>query len=197
MKIINAQYDKSVAGFSDRMQPGYNEICFIGRSNVGKSSMINKLVTQKVARTSSTPGATKMINIYKILCKFDKERRTLIFSDFPGFGYSKVSKKIYQGWQGMIEGYIRENRYIKRLIWVYDVRRDFDETDRNVIEWIDRTGLDFTMVITKIDKVSKNVMLAKKKLFEKNFGNDKVFLFSSKDGYGMDKLLSHIHDVST
>jgi GTP-binding protein len=195
MKILNAQYIKSVAGFEDRMQLEQPEICFIGRSNVGKSSMINKLVMQKVARTSSTPGATRMINIYKIQYEFDKERKSLIFSDFPGFGYAKVSKKTYQGWQGMIEGYINKNRFIKRLIWVYDVRRDIDEIDGNVIDWIGRTRLDFTMAITKIDKVSKNDMSAKKRLFEHNFGNDNVFLFSSRDGYGRDELLRHILSI--
>jgi GTP-binding protein len=195
MKIINSQYIKSVAGFEGRTQLEYPEICFIGRSNVGKSSMINKLLMQKVARTSSTPGATRLINIYQIQYEFDKERKFIIFSDFPGFGYAKVSKKTYQGWQGMIEGYINKNRYIKRLIWVYDVRRNIDEIDSNVIEWISRTGLDFTMAITKIDKVNKNDMSAKKKLFENNFGEDRVFLFSSKDGYGRDKLIDHIRGV--
>jgi GTP-binding protein len=197
MKILNAQYVKSVAGFDDRIGMEYPEICFIGRSNVGKSSMINKLVMQKIARTSSTPGATKMINIYKIFCEFDKERKPLIFSDFPGFGYSKVSKKTYQGWQGMIEGYIRENKYIKRLIWVYDVRREMDAIDDNVIKWIDRTGLDFTLVITKVDKVSKNDIAKKNRLFEQYFGKNKVFFFSSKDGYGRDKLLLHIQDIAS
>ncbi|MCX5807562.1 MAG: ribosome biogenesis GTP-binding protein YihA/YsxC [Proteobacteria bacterium] len=195
MRILSAQYIKSVNGFEDRAQLEHPEICFIGRSNVGKSSMINKLLMQKIARTSSTPGATKLINIYKIHCELDKKRILLIFSDFPGFGYSKVSKKTYQGWQSMIDGYISKNRFIKRLIWVYDVRRDLDETDSNVIEWISRTGLDFTMVITKIDKVSKNDVLIKKRLFEQNFGNDKVFVFSSKDGYGRNELLHHISDV--
>jgi len=150
---------------------------------------------QKIARTSSTPGATRLINIYKIHCEFGKERKSLIFSDFPGFGYSKVSKKIYQGWQGMIDGYIRKNRFIKRLIWAYDVRRDLDEIDNNVIEWIGLTGLDFTLVITKIDKVSKNDVLMKKRLFEHNFGNERVFVFSSKDGYGRDELLNHISNT--
>ncbi|MCX5811492.1 MAG: ribosome biogenesis GTP-binding protein YihA/YsxC [Proteobacteria bacterium] len=195
MRILSAQYIKSIVKFEETKQLEYPEICFIGRSNVGKSSMINKLVMQKIARTSSTPGATKMVNIYKIHCEVDKERKLLIFSDFPGFGYSKVSKKTYQGWQGMIEGYIRENQYIKRLIWVYDVRREMDEIDSNVIKWIGRTGLDFTLAITKIDKVSKNDVSVKKKLFEQNFGNDRVFVFSSKDGYGRDELLNHISNI--
>lgn len=195
-KILNSQYIKSVTGFEHRIQLEDPEICFIGRSNVGKSSIINKLAMQKIARTSSTPGATKLINIYRINYEFEKIRKSTIFSDFPGFGYSKVSKKIYLGWQDMIDGYIRKNNFIKRLIWVYDVRRDIDELDNNVMKWIGSTGHNFTMVITKIDKVSKNEAFQKKRLFEKNFGNDRVFVFSSKDGFGRETLLSHIFNIT-
>ncbi len=96
----------------------------------------------------------------------------------------------------MIDGYIRKNNFIRRLIWVYDVRRDTDELDNNVMRWIVSTGHNFTMVITKIDKVSKNEAFQKKRLFEKNFGNDRVFIFSSKDGYGREILLSHIFNIA-
>ena len=168
------------------------EICFIGRSNVGKSSMINKLLAQRIARTSSTPGATQVINLYEVLYEHGRQRQRIIFSDFPGFGYSKVSKKIYRGWEAMIENYINANKLIKRLIWVYDVRRKIDETDNMLIDWMSDNNLDFTLVLTKIDKVSRNDVYAKRLIFEKLFGDGRVFVFSSKDGYGRIELLSHI-----
>jgi GTP-binding protein len=192
MKIVNAKYIRSIAGLDGKKGIDDPEICFIGRSNVGKSSMINKLVMQKVARTSSTPGATRMINIYEVLYEADGLKGRLIFSDFPGFGYSKVSRKMYQGWQGMIEDYLVANRFIKRLIWVYDVRRDIDEMDNMLIDWLRNRELDFTLVLTKIDKVNNSDASAKKRSFGRLFGDDKVFAFSSKDGYGRMELLSHI-----
>jgi len=168
------------------------EVCFIGRSNVGKSSMINRLLMQKVARTSSTPGATRMINLFEVLYEADGARERLIFSDFPGFGYAKVARKTYQGWQEMIENYIVASRSIKRLIWVYDVRREIDEMDQTLIDWLDSRQLDFTLVLTKVDKVNRNELSAKKGSFVRLFGEKRIFAFSSKDGHGREELLSHI-----
>ena len=192
MKILGARYLRSVAATGEERELNDPEICFIGRANVGKSSMINKLVMQKVARTSSTPGATRMINIYELVCETDGARKRLIFSDFPGFGYSKVSKNIYQGWQAIVENYLVHNRFIRKLIWVFDVRREIDEMDEALIRWLHRHELDFTLVLTKVDKVNKTEAYAKKRSFENLFGNRKVFSFSSKDGHGRTELLSHI-----
>jgi len=192
MKILGTKYIRSIAGLEEKKGLDDPEVCFIGRSNVGKSSMINRLVMQKVARTSSTPGATRMINIYEVLYEADDIRERIIFSDFPGFGYSKVSRKMHQGWQAMIEEYLVANKLIKRLIWVYDVRREIDEMDDMLMDWLRTLDLDFTLVLTKIDKVNSNEASEKKKLFEKLFGDKKVFSFSSKDGYGRTELLSHI-----
>jgi GTP-binding protein len=195
MKILSAKYLRSIAVTGETRLLDDPEFCFVGRSNVGKSSMINRLVMQKVARTSSTPGATKMINIYELVCETGGTRKRLIFSDFPGFGYSKVSRNIYQGWQGMVENYLVNNRFIKKLIWVYDVRREIDETDEMLIRWLHRRELDYTFVLTKVDKVNKSETYMKKKSFENLFGNREVFTFSSKDGYGRTELLSHILNV--
>jgi GTP-binding protein len=138
MKILTAKYIGSIAGPGEKEMLDKPEVCFIGRSNVGKSSMINRLVMQKIARTSSTPGATRMINLYEVFYEADDIRERLIFSDFPGFGYAKASKKVSKGWQELIEGYITASKSIKRLIWVYDVRREIDEMDKALIDWLHR-----------------------------------------------------------
>ena len=192
MKILTAEYLKSVTRPDNISGESLPEICFVGRSNVGKSSMINKLVMQKVAKTSSTPGATRAINLYKVLYEFQGGRRSMMFSDFPGFGYAKVSRETYKSWQGMIETYISQNTRIEKLIWVYDVRRDIDDLDRTLIDWVFSLQLDFAVALTKIDKDTRNNVTNKKRLFSRYFGESRVFVFSAKDGYGRKELLSHI-----
>lgn len=196
MKILTAEYLMGTTSPKHGGGESVPEVCFIGRSNVGKSSMINSLVMQKIARTSSTPGATRVINLYKIVYEFKGGRRSVIFADFPGFGYAKVSRDVYGAWEEMIESYVAENGRISRLIWVYDVRRDIDELDRALIDWICSIRLDFTLVLTKIDKDTRNNVIKKKALFSRYFGESRVLAFSAKDGYGRRELLSHIFNAS-
>jgi GTP-binding protein len=195
MRILNAEYVKGTLELENRGMSNIPEVCFIGRSNVGKSSMINTLVMQKVARTSSTPGATRMVNLYKIFYEFKGIKKWVLFSDFPGFGYSRVAKSTYMSWKKIIERYIMGNKFIRRLIWIFDVRRDMDALDEMLMEWIKDRGIDFTLVLTKIDKESRQNVAKKRDLFMKIFGDDKVFVFSSKDGYGRKELLSHIFSI--
>jgi GTP-binding protein len=192
MKILAAQYLKGVVNPESRGNESIPEICFLGRSNVGKSSMINRLVMQKVAKTSSTPGATRVINLYKVLYEFKGDRQSIIFSDFPGFGYAKVPREVYRNWEKMIETYVMDNMYIRRLIWVYDVRRDLDDLDKSLIDWFDSHEMDFTLVLTKIDKESQSFVTRKKKLFNEYFSRERIVAFSAKDGDGRKELLSHL-----
>jgi GTP-binding protein len=192
MKIISAQYLKGVTSPDRQAGESASEICFIGRSNVGKSSMINKLVMQSVAKTSSTPGATRVINLYKVVYEFGGSRKSIVFSDFPGFGYAKVSREMYKGWEEMIGGYVSENDRISKVIWAYDVRRDIDDLDRTLIDWIHSLQLNFAVVLTKIDKETRSNIMKKKMLFSRYFGESRVFTFSARDGYGRKELLSHI-----
>jgi GTP-binding protein len=192
MKITKSTFIKSIEAYDNRGLSPLSEIAFIGRSNVGKSSMINRLVMQKIARTSSTPGRTRSINIYKIDYEFKNAKRSFYISDFPGFGYSKVSKSMYRGWQEMIERYILENRNIKRLLWLFDVRRDFDALDDMLIDWLEANRLPYSFVVTKTDKVTRNELALKKTQFAEMFGKDNVFIFSAKSGYGRKELLLHI-----
>ena len=195
MKILNAVFLKSVTFYDNKKREDLPEVAFIGRSNVGKSSMINRLVMQKIARTSSTPGRTRSINLYKIEYEFKNAKKSFFISDFPGFGYSKVSREVYQGWQEMIEQYILQNSNIKRLIWLFDGRRDLDDLDNILIEWLEDNRIPFSFIITKIDKATRNEAALKKTLFNKVFGPEHVFIFSAKSGDGRKELLSHIFTV--
>jgi len=196
MKITKSTFLKSITSYDNRNLDPLPEVAFIGRSNVGKSSMINRLVMQKIARTSSTPGRTRSINLYKIDYEFKNAKRSFYISDFPGFGYSKVSKSIYQGWQEMIEHYILENRNIKRLVWLFDVRRDLDVLDDMLIEWLEANKLPYTLVLTKTDKENRNFVANKKRFFSKVVG-ETILTFSSKTGEGRETLLAHIADAAT
>jgi GTP-binding protein len=192
MKILNAEYLKTVVKFERREFSEIPEICFIGRSNVGKSSLINRLVMRRIARTSSTPGATKAINLYKIRYEFKELKHWVIFSDFPGFGYSKVAKSTYRGWESMVDTYITENPSIQRLAWAFDIRRDPDTLDRTVLEWIRYSRLPFCLILTKSDKEGRAYGLSKKEVLRKEFQTNDIFVFSAKDGYGKEEILSHL-----
>ncbi|OPY77917.1 MAG: putative GTP-binding protein EngB [Syntrophorhabdus sp. PtaU1.Bin153] len=192
MKIISAEYLTSIAAGGGKKTGDLPEVCFIGRSNVGKSSLINRLAMQKIARTSSTPGATKTINLYRIQYEFSGSRERVIFSDFPGFGYSRVSKDTYRGWETMIDRYIGENKFIRHLVWAFDIRRDFDALDETVLEWIGLKGLPYSLVLTKSDKEGRGYSVRKKDLLSRYLRTDTIFVFSAKDGSGRKELLTHI-----
>ena len=192
MRIIDAQYIKSLVTSSYETFDNLPEICFIGRSNVGKSSLINSLANRKVARTSSRPGATRMINIYKIFYDLEGNRGGAIFSDFPGFGYARVSQSMALEWQKMIEGYLKKNDMIKDIVWLLDIRRDFDELDEMLLEWLLSEKLPFTPVLTKVDKETQGNIAKKKRSYEQFFDGRKARLFSAKTGFGKKELLDHI-----
>ena len=196
MRIINAQYVKGVSSVRQVEHSGdVPEVSFIGRSNVGKSSLINALVAQRVARTSSRPGATRIINIYNVAYESQGKRGGMVFSDFPGFGYAKVSRAMALGWQEMIEGYLAGNDRIKAIVWLLDVRREFDELDEMLLEWLLLRRLPFTPVLTKIDKEAQGSIARKERSCAAFFDDRKTLLFSSRTGFGKKQLLQHIEAV--
>lgn len=195
MRILNANYVKSVTSPSD-LPAGYlPEICFVGRSNVGKSSLINTLVNQRVARTSSRPGATKLINIYNISYEIMGIRSDMVFSDFPGFGYAKVSRSMALGWQKMVEKYLPGNNRIMDVIWLFDIRRDPDELDEMMLEWLIAKNIPFTPVLTKMDKETQGNIARKSRSFEAFLDGRKPKRFSAKTGYGKKELIAHIESI--
>jgi len=152
MKITSAEFLKSVYP-QDKYPPGrYPEVAFAGRSNVGKSSLINTLVNRKgLARTSSSPGKTQSINFYLV-------NRSLCLVDLPGYGYAKVPQHMRKRWSPLIEDYCRNRKNLRGVVVIIDARIDPTPLDLSLIEWLRDLSMPALIVMTKADKLSKNKM---------------------------------------
>lgn len=150
MEIISASYIKSSPGYKDCPPPDKPEIAFIGRSNVGKSSLINMLTNQKgLAKTSATPGKTQLINHFDVVSS-DKKKWYLV--DLPGYGYATVSQKARNNWGNMIETYIRKRENLVSLFVLIDSRHEPQRIDLEFINWLGEWKIPFALVFTKTDK---------------------------------------------
>ena len=156
------------------------EIAFAGRSNVGKSSLINKLLNRKkLARVSAQPGKTATINFYDI----DK---TLIFVDLPGYGFAKVSRQEKEKWGRMIEEYLNEREQLIQVVLLVDMRHKPTNDDVMMFNWIVESGFEPVVIATKKDKVKPSQREDALKLIKDTLGIDKVIPFSSEKGDGVD-----------
>jgi GTP-binding protein len=185
MKIISAEFIKS-AVWPPQYPPGIlPEIAFVGRSNVGKSSLINTLVGRKnLAKTSNTPGRTQLINFFTI-------NEIMSFVDLPGYGFAKVSQSIKKDWGDMIESYLRERRNLAIVIFILDLRRNPSEDDLSLRNWLDHYRIPYIYILTKADKLSNNQALGQKRIIEKVLGvsgRNKTILFSAKTQRGKEEL---------
>ena len=175
-----------LSAVSKRQYPNTNlpEIAFAGRSNVGKSSLINKLLNRKkLARVSAQPGKTATINFYDI----DK---TLIFVDLPGYGFAKVSKQEKEKWGKMIEEYLNEREQLIQVVLLVDMRHKPTNDDIMMFEWMVESGFDPVVIATKKDKVKPSQRDAAIKLIKDTLGIDEVIPFSSEKGDGVDEVWS-------
>jgi GTP-binding protein len=166
------------------------EIAFLGRSNVGKSSLLNALVGEKAAKVSQTPGRTRAINFFALLDQ--SQRAKLIFSDLPGYGYAKISKSISAGWPAFIEPYIAIRSTLNLCVCLVDSNVPAQESDRRLIEWLRAAGREFAIVATKIDRLSGNERTRNLLALKKGLEVDEVFAVSAKTGYGVKELWSRI-----
>lgn len=168
------------------------EAVFAGKSNVGKSSMINKLLNRKnFARVSSTPGKTATINFYNI-------DNSIYFTDLPGYGYAKVSKDRKKSWGELMEGYFAIQRDIRLLFFLVDIRHEPSEMDKDMALWLYSTGLNFAVCGTKCDKLSKSQVLSRKQALRKELSlpdNIPIIPFSSETGEGRDELVKMIEGM--
>jgi GTP-binding protein len=150
MKILRAEWLATAAGSEGFPAPTAPEVAFLGRSNVGKSSLLNALVQRKkLARTSSAPGKTRLIHFFKV----ERPESEIHFVDLPGYGYAKVSKSERKNWQGLIESYLEGRPTLRAAVLLQDLRRDFSDDETLLIDWLHERGIPVLLAITKIDKL--------------------------------------------
>ena len=175
--------------------PSIPEIAFLGRSNVGKSSVINSLVGTKLARTSSTPGRTRSINFFEIRWP-GKPRPELIFADLPGYGYAKISREISQEWPKFIEPYLQQRPTLALCIALVDVNVPAQQSDRQLLDFLSSTGRDFVVVGTKSDRLSNNQLNNALRALGAQYPSARLLAFSSKTGSGREELWKQIREVA-
>lgn len=175
--------------------PTVPEIAFLGRSNVGKSSVINSLVGAKLARTSSTPGRTRSINFFEIRWP-GKPRPELIFADLPGYGYAKISREVSQEWPKFIEPYLNERSTLALCVALVDVNVPPQQSDRQLLEFLSATGREFLLVGTKSDRLSNNQLNNVLRTLGNEYLKARLLPYSSKTGAGRDELWKQIRQTA-
>jgi GTP-binding protein len=167
------------------------EIAFAGRSNVGKSSLINKLVNRRrLVKTSSTPGRTQLINFFLINQRFR-------FVDLPGYGYAKVPAGVRRKWGAMIETYLTRRPCLRGLVLIVDIRRTPGRQEDDLLHWLDHHGIACRVVATKADKLSRNKQIRPLRAVAARLGiaNEALTLFSAKSGLGLAAVWGQIEDM--
>jgi len=190
MEIKSAKFETSVASSNNILKNGKQEIAFVGRSNVGKSSLINMLVkNSKLCRTSSTPGRTRLINYFNINDEF-------YFVDLPGYGYAKAGKQNKLIWASIMEDYLLNTKYLKRVFRVVDSRIEPTELDVKMLKFLFYYGIPTTVIATKTDKLPKSKVSAYVQNIAKKLGlgKDNIVAHSSENGNNKNKILEIIEN---
>ena len=185
MVIKKAQFITSLDAFRDYPGIGRPEIAMVGKSNVGKSSMINRLTNNgKLARTSAEPGKTRLINLFNL-------NDEIVLVDLPGYGFAKVSRGEKQRWAGMIEGYLAQSANLKRVLMLVDMRHQPTNDDVDMVNYLRHYGIPFTVAATKADKLSRAEKSRSIPVICRTLAVQpwEVIPFSSEDGTGREKLL--------
>lgn len=194
MIIKNAELE-TVCGITsvlpDNQMP---EVAFAGKSNVGKSSLINGLLNRKsLARTSQEPGKTQTINFYNV-------NKELYFVDLPGYGFAKVSKEVQQKWGAMIENYLKSSKQLKAVMLLIDIRHEPSANDRNMYEWIVYNGYKPVIIATKLDKINRSQKDKHIKMIRQGLNvlpGTVILPFSAKTKQGREEILDFISSVTS
>ncbi|KPL01186.1 MAG: hypothetical protein AMJ91_01125 [candidate division Zixibacteria bacterium SM23_73_3] len=187
-RIKSATYIKSLSDLKRLPKDQLPEIAFAGRSNVGKSSALNRLANVKnLAKISSTPGKTKLINFFLI-------NKNLYFVDLPGYGYAKAPKSMRKSWGKLVEDYLKERENLVGTVLLIDSRRGPLEPDLQLSEWLDFYQKRKLIVLTKTDKLSRSALVksVKETCQALDLNSDSLVIFSAKTGEGKDKILNWI-----
>jgi GTP-binding protein len=189
MKVTSAEFVKSAFKKDQWTADGLPEIAFLGRSNVGKSSLLNSLLGRRsLARTSNTPGRTQSINFFLVNDAF-------YFVDLPGYGYAKVSKSMRAEWGTMAFDYLSERQELVLSIQLIDSRHEPTALDRQLNEWLVANEKPFIIVATKSDKLSANQLKKQLKVIESTVSAEKVIPYSSLTGKGRDEVWESIKNA--
>ena len=192
MIVKNAELE-TVCGVTSKLPRNTKpEIAFAGKSNVGKSSLINSLVNRKaLARTSSSPGKTQTINYYNV-------NNDLYFVDLPGYGFAKVSKTEKEKWGVMIENYLNTSDQLRAVFLLVDIRHKANANDVQMYEWIKQMGFSPIIIATKLDKLKRSQVDKSVKILKESLGVDKdtkLIKFSSKTKQGKEEILNLIEEI--
>lgn len=188
MKIQSAKYLTSVVNEKEILKDEKMEFAFVGRSNVGKSSLINALTGVKnLAKTSSTPGLTKMINYFLINNSFK-------FVDLPGYGYAKTGQKHIANWAGLMEKYLLNSELLRTVFVLVDSRHEPSELDKMMIEFLNHYQIPYIIIATKVDKLAKSKIPQSLAKIAKALGvrREIILPFSSENLFGKEQILEYI-----
>jgi GTP-binding protein len=191
MKIVSAEFVAAAGSPAQCPREGLPEAAFAGRSNVGKSSLINTLVRRnKLARTSSTPGRTRTINFFRVNGQY-------MFADLPGFGYARVPREQRRQWRSMVESYLAERDELRAVVLIMDLRRAPGEDERKLIGFLTAHGIPPLLVATKADKLGANQRVKPLRELGRALGMapDQIILFSAATGEGVDELWKRLLEL--
>jgi GTP-binding protein len=184
--VVKADFVISAVSENDFPQEGIPEVVFAGRSNVGKSSLINRLTGKdKLARTSSMPGKTQSINFYRLDGSF-------FFVDLPGYGYAKAGKSAVQQWNKLIEQYFRSRSAIALTVQIIDCRMPPTNSDLQLSAWLEQLEIPYLLVATKSDKLSNNQQRVQSRIICNSFGGQPVVMSSAKTGTGCKEIWKRV-----
>ena len=193
MHVTSSQFITSAVQPSQYPEASVPEIAFAGRSNVGKSSLINTLLNRRrLVRTSGRPGRTQLINFFSINQAFN-------FVDLPGYGYARVPQAVKKTWGPMIERYLSERTTLKGVVVILDIRRQPDEKDRQLIQWLAHLQRPQIIVLTKADKFKRGRQMQRRQAIAGQLGESRqnLLLFSAKSRLGKDTLWDAIEGLIT
>ena len=191
MQVKRADFITSMKDYGEYATKGCPEVAFVGKSNVGKSSMINKLTNRgKLARTSATPGKTRLINVFQI-------NQEINFIDLPGYGFAKVSKAEKESWGRMMQNYFASTEDLCHVFHLVDIRHEPTSEDREMNLFLRQAGIPFTVIATKADKISRGARLKQIAPICRALAVQpwQVIPFSSEDGTGKEEILAKIEEV--
>lgn len=188
MKILKAQFIKSVSNYKDLYKSNFDEIAFVGRSNVGKSSLINFVCNnKKLAKTSSLPGRTRLVNYFLINDKF-------LLVDLPGYGFAKASKESQESWGELLEKYLTTSKNLKCIYLLLDVRHLPSDKDKLMVQFLYYYKIPTVFVLTKCDKLSRSQIGVQKQKIAQSLAlaPNNFIATSTENKIGLDELLDSI-----